>query len=75
MYRAAKHNELHSEAEIEKGRGMRPKLKKRNLFEDLDHDFSTNNEIIIQNDSADEDNITIPYPKCPKKLKVNGMHI
>jgi len=28
MYRATKHNELHSEAELERGRGMRPKLKK-----------------------------------------------
>jgi len=74
MYRAAKHNELHSEAELERGRGMRPKLKKHNLFEDLDHDdFATNNEL-IKNDSA-EDNIMIPYPKCPKKPKVNGMHI
>lgn len=73
MYRAAKQHELHSEAELERGRGMRSKLKKPNLFEDLDHDFLTNNDEIIQNDSAED--ITIPYPKCPKKLKVNGTHI
>jgi len=68
MYRAAKHNELHSEAELERGRWMRPKLKKRNLFEDFDHDIWANNEI-VQNDPAD-DNITMPYPKCQKNWKL-----